>query len=122
MGPLLGCFIQSRKWMSLKFTGKLCIMTMKIDAKFEEELTCHFKIDIKNLTNFDLNPRISWKVYNVWAKMNRGVFLVALNIGVKSEGKLTEAFKNDMRNLAYFHQIMFERLKIATFIGLFYPK
>ena len=26
---------------------------MKIAAKFEEELTCCFKIDIKNLANFD---------------------------------------------------------------------
>ena len=39
--------------MSLKFAGELCVMTMKNDAKFEEELTCHFKIDIRNLTNFD---------------------------------------------------------------------
>ena len=31
--------------MSLKLTEELCIMTMKNDAKFEEELTCHFKID-----------------------------------------------------------------------------
>ena len=28
-------------------------MTMKNDAKFEEELTCHFKIDMRNLMNFD---------------------------------------------------------------------
>ena len=28
-------------------------MTMKNDAKFEVELTCRFKIDMKNLTNFD---------------------------------------------------------------------
>ena len=27
---------------------------MKNDAKFEEELTCHFKIDLRNLTNFYL--------------------------------------------------------------------
>ena len=27
----------------------------KNDAKFEEELTCHFKVDMKNLTNFDLS-------------------------------------------------------------------
>ena len=26
-------------------------MTMKNDAKLEEELTCHFTIDMKNLTN-----------------------------------------------------------------------
>ena len=30
-------------------------MTMKNDAKFEEELTCHFKIDKRNLTNFNLS-------------------------------------------------------------------
>ena len=28
-------------------------MTMKNNAKFEEELNCRFKIDIRNLTNFD---------------------------------------------------------------------
>ena len=39
--------------MSFKFTEKLCIMTMRNDTKFEEELTCRFKTDIRNLTNFD---------------------------------------------------------------------
>ena len=39
--------------MSLKFTGEFCDMTVKNDAKFEEELTCQFKINIRNLTNFD---------------------------------------------------------------------
>ena len=28
-------------------------MTMKNYAKFEKELTCQFKIDMGNLTNFD---------------------------------------------------------------------
>ena len=28
-------------------------MTIKSDAKFEEELACHFKIDMRNLMNFD---------------------------------------------------------------------
>ena len=48
--------------------------------------------------------------------------LIALNIGLKFEGKLICAFTNDMRILANFHQSMFESLKIGTFIGLFYPK
>ena len=39
--------------MNLKFTEELYVMTMKNEAKFEEELACHFKIDMKNLTNFD---------------------------------------------------------------------
>ena len=38
--------------MSLKFTVKLCVMTMKNDTKFEKELTSLFKTDIRNLANF----------------------------------------------------------------------
>ena len=38
------------------------------------------------------------------------------------ENKHTFAFKNDMRNLAKFHQSTFESLKIWTFIGSFYQK
>ena len=39
--------------MTLKITEKLCVMTMKNNAKFDEELTFHFKTDMRNLTNFD---------------------------------------------------------------------
>ena len=38
--------------MSLKHTGELCVMTMKNNPKFETELACQFKIDMRNLTNF----------------------------------------------------------------------
>ena len=47
--------------MSLNFTGKFCVMTMKNDPKIEEELTCQFKIDMRNSTNFDTNTRKSQK-------------------------------------------------------------
>ena len=47
--------------MSLKFTGELCVMTLKSDAKIEEELTCQFKIDMRNLTSFDSSARKSQK-------------------------------------------------------------
>ena len=47
--------------MSLNFTGKFCVMTMKNDPKIEEELTCQFKIDMRNSTNFDPNTRKSQK-------------------------------------------------------------
>ena len=47
--------------MSLKFTGELCVIRMKNDAKFEEDLTCQFKIDMRNLTNFDQSTRKSQK-------------------------------------------------------------
>ena len=46
-------FVQNRKCLSLKFIEELCVMTVKNDTKIEEELTCRFKIYMRNLTNFD---------------------------------------------------------------------
>ena len=70
-------FIKSREWMSLKFTEELCNMTMKIDPKFKEELTCHFKTDtltwriltraLECLKKLHSNGLLLNKVYNVWA-------------------------------------------------------
>ena len=51
--------------MTLKFTEGLCVMTMKNYAKFEEELTCHFKTDIRDLTNFDSSTRKSKKGWSL---------------------------------------------------------
>ena len=34
------------------YRGVMC-HAMKNDAKIEEDLTCQFKIDMRNLTNFD---------------------------------------------------------------------
>ena len=45
--------------MSVKFRGGLCVTAMKNDAKSEKELSCQFKIDLKNLTNFDLSTQKS---------------------------------------------------------------
>ena len=55
-------------------------------------------------------------------KYSDELYLIALDIDVKLEGKLTCAFKNDMRNLTKFCQSTLECLKIGTFIGSFYPK
>ena len=44
-------FVQSRKCMGLKFTEKLCVMTMENDTKIEEDLTCYFEIDMRNLAS-----------------------------------------------------------------------
>ena len=48
--------------MSFKFTVELCVMTMKNNAKFEEELTFHFKTDMRNLTNFDWSTQKSKEI------------------------------------------------------------
>ena len=47
--------------MSLKSTEELYVMTMKNDTKFEKELTCQFKIDMRNLMNFDPSTQKSQK-------------------------------------------------------------
>ena len=58
LGFWWGPLIQSWKSMSLKSTEELSVMTIRNGAKFEEQLTCHFKVDMRNLTNFD---RSTWK-------------------------------------------------------------
>ena len=45
-------FVQSKKCMSYKLTEELQIMTLKNDETSEEELTCRFKIKIRNI--FDI--------------------------------------------------------------------
>ena len=53
--------IQTRKTVSLKSTEELCVVAMKNESKFEEELTCRFKIGLMNLTKFDTSTRKSQK-------------------------------------------------------------
>ena len=51
-------FIQSRKCMSFRFTEGTPFVTIKNDAKWEEELACRFKIDMRNVRNSDPS---TWK-------------------------------------------------------------
>ena len=52
---------QSIYCLRLKSIDELSFMKMKRDAKFGEESTCRFKIDLRNLTNFDLTTQKSEK-------------------------------------------------------------
>ena len=107
-------FIQSRKCISLQFTEELSVMTMKNDAKFKEELTCRFKIDMWNLTNFDPSTQKSQKlngllligVHNVKKvkKSAEEICFMTMKSDAKFEEKLTCGLENDIRNLANFHQ------------------
>ena len=47
---MMGFFCPKLKCMSLRFTGKLCVMRMKNGPKIEE-LISQFKTDMNNLTN-----------------------------------------------------------------------
>ena len=59
--------------MSLKLTGELRVMAMKNDAKFEKELTCQFKIDMRNLTNFELSTQKFPKFALPWAAFDQSL-------------------------------------------------
>ena len=61
IGALMGSFYPKQEMYGLKFTRELCIMKMKNDLKFEEELTCQFKIDMRNLTKCDSSTPKSQK-------------------------------------------------------------
>ena len=39
--------------MSQKSTERSCVIRLKNDTKFEKELTCALKSDMRNLPNFD---------------------------------------------------------------------
>ena len=47
---------------------------------------------------------------------------MTLMIDAEFEGKLTCAYKIDMKNLTDFHHTTFESLKIGTFVGSFSPR
>ena len=49
------------KIYELKIYRELCVMTMKDDSKFEQELTGHFEIDMRNLMIFDPSTQKSQK-------------------------------------------------------------
>ena len=67
LGLLWDSFVQSWKFMSLKFTGELCVMAMKNDAKIGVKLTCELKIEMRNLTSFDSSTQKSQKFALSWA-------------------------------------------------------
>ena len=67
IGTFMGSFYPKKKMYALKIYGELCVMTMKNDAKFGEKLPCRFKIDVRNLGNFDSKlSKICTSVGSFW--------------------------------------------------------
>ena len=100
-------------------------MKLKRDAKFGEESTCHFKIGIKNLTNFDLS---TWKIFTLiisfWAKYilfevksPEELSFMKLKRDTKFGEELTCRFKIDIRNLTNFNLNLtdFNQILIVSF-------
>ena len=100
--------------MSLKSTEELCVMTMKNNGKFDDELTVISKLTwgiwwiltraLVSLKNFHFNGLLLSKVYIVWATKVEELSFMKLKRDTKFEEKLTCCLVNDMRNLANFYQ------------------
>ena len=123
-------FVQNRKRNSLKITEKLYVMTMKNDTKIEEELTCHFKTDMKNITNFDPNNRKSKKfvlIGSLWPKYL--LFELQKYRGVIFHWRVMHILKKNWivvwKKTWEIWQILtraLEIVKIATLVGTYCPK
>ena len=106
-------FVQSREGMTLKFAEELFVMARKNNAKFEEELTCHFKTDVRKLTNFDLSTRKSKTLLFYWLLWPKYIMFELRKVQrsyVWWHWRLMQnlkecAFKNDIRNLANMHRL-----------------
>ena len=59
--------------MSLKFTEVLCVMTMNDDTIIEEEITCRFKIDMRDFAKIDLSTQKFKKFAFKWAPCDQSI-------------------------------------------------
>ena len=129
-----GPFIQSRTCISLKFTGEFCVITLKnmtqnlkrnwlVSSKLTWGIWQILTRALENLKNLHFNGLLLNKVYNVWAKKSiEELCLMALNTDTTFEGKLTCAFKNDMRNYSKFSPEHVWKSKNWNFDGILLSK
>ena len=118
------------------FAEELHITTMKNDAKFEDELTCPFKIEIrwgiwqistealKSLKKLHFNGFLLNKVYNVWAKKVKSSYVVMCHDSekwCKIWRKLAFGLENSIRIGQIFTRAPL-RLKAGTLMESFYPE
>ena len=90
---------------------------------WHEEFDEFWPLALQNHKNLHFNGFLLKKAYNVWVKKSIGELrLMALDIDATFDGKVTCSFKNDMRNLAIFHQSILKSLKRWTFMWSFYSK
>ena len=97
--------------MSLESTEELCLMTLKIDTKFEGKLTCAFKNGVRNLVNFHQN---TWKSLRVMCYDNEEWYKIWKRIDLSVQNWYVE-----------FDEFWPKHLKISkicTLMGCFWPK
>ena len=106
-------------------------MTMKNDEKFEEELTCRFKIDMRNLTDFDQSTQksqkfaLQWAPFDqvyVWVKKVQSSYLFwHWRVMPNLKKNWLVVWKKTWRIWKIFIRAL-KSFKIGTLMGSFYPK
>ena len=66
-------FCLKLKMYESKIAGELYVVAMKNEAKFEKELTCQYKIDMRNLKNFDPSTQKSQKFALSWVSFEQSI-------------------------------------------------
>ena len=93
---------------------ELCVMTVKNDTKTEVELTCHFKIYMRNFTDFDTSTQNSKKfvfylapcdqsIYCLRYKSTEELYFTTLKKYANFEEKLTCGLKEELRKFSPEH-------------------
>ena len=122
-------FCQKYIMFEPKNVQRICVITLKNDAKPEEELACALKNDMSNLTNFDPTlesiPILTlmdslWPNYIIFRlKKYRGIMYHYTEDQCKLWRKNNLwGFINDMRNLVNFTRAL-KNLKICTLRDFF---
>ena len=95
-------------------------MTMKNDAKFHEELACHFKVDMRNLTNLMC---FLWGKYILFElKKYRGVIFHETEEGYKIWRGIDLSFQNWHKEFDKFWPQHLKVSKIFALMGFFWAK
>ena len=97
-------------------------MTMKNDAKFEVEMTCHFKTDMRNLTNFDSSTQKSENYVMFQLKKYRGVVLDSTQDWYKVQRKTGLYFPKLTWGIWQIFTRALENLQIGTLMASFWLK
>ena len=120
--------IQTWKSTSLKSTEELSVMTMKNYAKFEKELTCHFKVDtwriliwaLKSLKNFLFNGFLLNKVYIASTKKVQRSYLSSNWKGMQNLLEWNHRLQNKQKEISKFWPEQSKASKMFTLMRSFW--
>ena len=110
----------------------LSFMKLKRDTKFGEEMTCRFKIGIRNITNFDLSTQIFERFPLNWApfeqiicclneKVERSYISWHWRVMQNLKKYPTRCLENDMWDWTSFHKST-QKCENWNFVGIHLPK